>query len=56
VGALAAGADMIGTVGNASGTGVLLSVGIMIQMYEAIGREQMMEMHPLLRQFFGATE
>src|SRR3989475_3612952 len=29
VGALAAGADMIGTVGNASGTGVLLSVGIM---------------------------
>jgi len=25
-------------------------------MYEAIGREQMMEMHPLLRQFFGATE
>jgi preprotein translocase subunit SecY len=55
VGALAAGADMIGTVGQASGTGVLLAVGIMIQMYEAIGREQMMEMHPLLRQFFGAT-
>src|SRR3989454_429786 len=55
VGALAAGADMIGTVGNASGTGVLLSVGIMIQLYEAIGREQMMEMHPVLRQFFGAT-
>src|SRR5437867_701228 len=52
VGALAAGADMIGTVGNASGTGVLLSVGIMIQMYEAIGREQMMEMHPVLRQWF----
>src|SRR3989441_552675 len=55
VGALAAGADMIGTVGNASGTRVLLSVGIMIQLYEAIGREQMMEMHPVLRQFFGAT-
>ena len=53
VGALAAGADMIGTVGNASGTGVLLAVGIMIQMYEAIGREQMMEMHPVLRQWFG---
>ncbi len=53
VGALAAGADMIGTVGNASGTGVLLTVGIMIQMYEAIGKEQMMEMHPVLRQFFG---
>ena len=53
VGALAAGADLIGTVGNASGTGVLLSVGIMIQFYEAISREQMMEMHPVLRQFFG---
>ncbi|OGS48111.1 MAG: preprotein translocase subunit SecY [Euryarchaeota archaeon RBG_16_68_13] len=53
VGALAAGADMIGTVGSASGTGVLLAVGIMIQMYEAIGREQMMEMHPVLREWFG---
>ncbi len=53
VGGLAAGADLIGTVGNASGTGVLLSVGIMIQLYDAIGREQMMEMHPVLRGFFG---
>jgi len=53
VGALAAGADLIGTVGNASGTGVLLAVGILIQFYEAISREQMMEMHPVLRQFFG---
>jgi len=53
VGALAAGADLIGTVGNASGTGVLLSVGIMIQLYDAMGREQMMEMHPVLRGFFG---
>ena len=53
VGALAATADLIGTVGNASGTGVLLSVGILIQFYEAISREQMMEMHPMLRQFFG---
>ncbi len=53
VGALAATADLIGTVGNASGTGVLLAVGILIQFYEAMGREQMMEMHPVLRQFFG---
>ncbi len=53
VGALASVADLIGTVGNASGTGVLLSVGIMIQLYDAIGREQMMEMHPVLRGFFG---
>jgi preprotein translocase subunit SecY len=53
VGGLAAGADLIGTVGNCSGTGVLLAVGIMIQLYDAIGREQMMEMHPVLRGFFG---
>jgi preprotein translocase subunit SecY len=53
VGALAAGADMIGTTGNVSGTGVLLSVGIMIHFYEAIGKEQMLEMHPVLRGVFG---
>ena len=52
VGALAAFADLVGTVGQVSGTGVLLAVGIMIQLYEAIGREQMMEMHPALRQWF----
>jgi preprotein translocase subunit SecY len=51
-GALAAGADLIGTTGNASGTGVLLCVGILIQFYEAMGREQMMEMHPVMRGFF----
>jgi preprotein translocase subunit SecY len=55
VGALAAGADLIGTVGNTSGTGVLLTVGIVIRLYEDIGREQLMEMHPVLRGFFGAT-
>ncbi|MEM2869382.1 MAG: preprotein translocase subunit SecY [Thermoplasmata archaeon] len=53
VGALAAFADMIGTVGNASGTGVLLMVGILIRMYEEIGKQKAMEMHPMLRQFFG---
>jgi len=53
VGALAAFANLIGTVGNTSGTGVLLTVGILIRLYEDIGREQMIEMHPLLRDFFG---
>ncbi len=52
VGALAAGANLIGTVGRTSGTGVLLTVGILIQFYEAMGREQLMEMHPMIRQFF----
>jgi len=54
VGALAAFADLLGTVGNSSGTGVLLAVGIMIQTYEAMGKEQLMEMHPALRGFFGS--
>jgi len=53
VGALAASADAIGTVGNTSGTGVLLTVGILINLYEQIAREQAMEMHPVLRGFFG---
>ena len=53
VGALAAFADLIGTTGNASGTGVLLTVGILIHFYEAMGREQMMEMNPVMRGFFG---
>ncbi len=56
VGALAAGADMIGTTGNASGTGLLLTVGIMIHFYEAVGREQMMEMNPVMRGFFGGED
>ena len=54
VGALAAFADMLGTTGNAGGTGVLLTVGILIKFYESLGREQMMEMNPLMRGFFGS--
>ncbi len=54
VGLLAAVADMIGTVGQASGTGLLLAVGIFMRMYEQIAKEQVMEMHPVLRGFFGA--
>jgi preprotein translocase subunit SecY len=53
VGAVAGFADAIGTVGNASGTGVLLTVGIIIRLYEDIAKEQAMEMHPVLRGFFG---
>ncbi|MEF8879847.1 MAG: preprotein translocase subunit SecY [Candidatus Thermoplasmatota archaeon] len=53
VGALAGFSDAIGTVGNVSGTGVLLAVSIIIQLYEEIGKEQAMEMHPVLRGFFG---
>jgi len=53
VGALAGFSDAIGTVGNVSGTGVLLAVSIITQLYEQIGKEQAMEMHPVLRGFFG---
>jgi preprotein translocase subunit SecY len=52
---LAATANMIGTTGSTSGTGVLLTVGILIQFYEAMGKEQLMEMNPLIRDFIGGT-
>ena len=54
VGLLAAGADLLGTVGNATGTGLLLAVGIILRTYEQIQKEQAMEMHPFMREFFGA--
>ncbi len=53
VGALAVFADAVGTVGRTTGTGVLLMVGILIRLYEDIAREQAMDMHPVLRKFFG---
>ena len=53
-GLLASGADLLGTVGNATGTGLLLAVGIILRTYEQIQKEQAMEMHPMLREFFGA--
>ena len=56
IGLLAALADMIGTTGNATGTGLLLTVGIIIRFYEGVGREQMMEMNPMMRSFFGGEE
>ncbi|MBE6526854.1 MAG: preprotein translocase subunit SecY [Thermoplasmata archaeon] len=53
IGLLAAVADMIGTTGNATGTGLLLTVGIVIRFYESLGKEQMMEMNPTLRGLLG---
>jgi preprotein translocase subunit SecY len=51
VGLLAAGADLLGAIG--SGTGILLTVGILYRLYEEIQREQMSEMHPAFRRFMG---
>ncbi|MFO7792846.1 MAG: preprotein translocase subunit SecY [Candidatus Saliniplasma sp.] len=53
IGALAAGANMIGTVGDAGGVSLFLAISILTELYEQMGKEQMMEMHPVLRDFFG---
>ncbi len=53
VGLLAVGANMLGTIGGVSGTGLLLTVSITYKLYEEIAEEQMMEMHPVMRDMFG---
>ncbi len=53
VGLLAVLANMLGTVGAVSGTGLLLTVSITYKLYEEIAEEQLMEMHPMMRQMFG---
>ncbi|MEE9593975.1 MAG: preprotein translocase subunit SecY [Candidatus Hydrothermarchaeales archaeon] len=47
VGLLAAFGDLTGALGG--GTGVLLAVGITYAMYEEMAKEQLFEMHPVLR-------
>jgi preprotein translocase subunit SecY len=51
VGLLAFGADLTGALGG--GTGVLLTVDIVYRLYEEIAKEQLMDMHPMLRKFLG---
>jgi preprotein translocase subunit SecY len=53
VGLLAVMANMLGTIGSVSGTGLLLTVSITYKLYEEIAEEQLMEMHPMMRQMFG---
>ncbi|RRJ30311.1 preprotein translocase subunit SecY [Halocatena pleomorpha] len=53
VGLLAVGANMLGTIGGVSGTGLLLTVSITYKLYEEIAEEQLMEMHPVMRDMFG---
>jgi preprotein translocase subunit SecY len=55
IGALTLVASMLGTVGGAGGTGLLLAVSIVYRLYEDLASEQMMEMHPMMRQFFGGA-
>ena len=53
VGVLAVAANMLGTIGNVTGEGLLLTVSITYKLYEEIAEEQLMEMHPMMRQMFG---
>jgi len=53
VGLLAVLANMLGTIGGISGTSLLLTVSITYKLYEEIAEEQLMEMHPMMRQLFG---
>jgi preprotein translocase subunit SecY len=53
VGLLAVMANMMGTIGSVSGTGLLLTVSITYKLYEEIAEEQLMEMHPAMRKMFG---
>ncbi|RLF90303.1 preprotein translocase subunit SecY, partial [Thermococci archaeon] len=45
-------ADFLGALGT--GTGILLTVGIIYRFYEEIAREQISEMFPALRKFFAS--
>lgn len=49
VGLLAAFADLTGALGT--GTGILLTVSILNNMYEIMKREQMLEMYPAIKKF-----
>ncbi len=54
VGFLAASADLLGALSR--GTGILLAVMIVYQLYEHIAQEHMMDMHPMLRKMMGGSE
>lgn len=53
LGLLSVFAGLFGTIGAASGTGLLLTIGILSRTYEKMAKEQMMEMHPMMRSLFG---
>lgn len=51
VGVLAGFADLTGAIGT--GTGVLLTVGIVYRLYEELAKEQLVESHPILGKLMG---
>ncbi|MDY6774961.1 MAG: preprotein translocase subunit SecY [Halobacteria archaeon] len=54
MGLLAVMANMLGTIGGVTGTGLLITVSITHKLYEEIAEEQLMEMHPMMRKMFGS--
>jgi preprotein translocase subunit SecY len=54
VGLVAAGADLVGAIG--SGTGLLLTVGILYRLYEEIQKEKMAGVSPWIRKMMGREE
>lgn len=53
IGVLTLVASLFGLIGGVGGTGMLLAVSIIYQLYEKLASEQLMEMHPLMRKFLG---
>lgn len=53
IGLLSVFANLFGVIGSVTGTGLLLTVSITYRLYEEVASEQIMEMYPFMRQFFG---
>jgi preprotein translocase subunit SecY len=53
IGILSVFANLFGVIGSVSGTGLLLTVSITYRLYEEIASQQIMEMYPFMRTFFG---
>ena len=53
IGLLSVFANLFGVIGAVGGTGLLLTVSIVYRLYEEIASEQIMEMYPFMRGFFG---
>ncbi len=53
IGILSVVANLFGVIGAVSGTGLLLTVSITYRLYEEIASQQIMEMYPFMRTFFG---
>jgi preprotein translocase subunit SecY len=53
IGVLSVFANLLGVIGSVSGTGLLLTVSITYRLYEEIASQQIMEMYPFMRTFFG---